>query len=169
MKSIVLALGIIFVSFQAAANSAPAPVEFNAKAGDTVTTSNNVFTAEELGAVDRYFPFALPDKLHPKVEEIKIITWATTFLCPLLGAFVSDASLDSAPENKDLWTTAIIHFIASWAAAVTVVGLLFTCVDALYLAPVAVLTTWHRAYGGKMSKKSKAHAATAPPSMAMAY
>ncbi|MFH1809951.1 MAG: hypothetical protein ABIJ09_14495 [Pseudomonadota bacterium] len=116
--------------------------------------------------MEQYFPLSLNDGLHEAVEDIKVMTFVLNIL-PFGGLWGPLVTLpDDQPEiNSDILLSALIPWFAGWGIAVGfsmvgtvlaiptgglcgivgclgLVGLLPAC----YMAPIAVLHAWDRAY-----------------------
>lgn len=116
--------------------------------------------------MDHYFPFVLPDGLSEPVDEIVVLTFVLNILP--FGALWAPLILlpDDAPDiNTDILLSALIPWIAGWGIAVGfgMVGAVLSIptagicgvvsclgivglVPACYMAPIAVLQAWDRAY-----------------------
>lgn len=125
-----------------------------------------------------YFPFTLPDNLHPALEEDLVVLWLVhAILGWAAGPLWIPSAIAKVDTGDDYQTEAIINWlihtiplVANAIAYVPIVGwaiFVLNCVQYFYLYPVATFSqvTYHATGGGGGKRKRKKSALKDLPGM----
>jgi len=117
---------------------------------------------EEVGFIDKYYPFVLADNLHPEIEDNLVVVW---LLSALLWEFAGALWIPKAMVGLDVddefmsealvgWLIHLVPLALTFTGILSWLGAIYWIAASAYLSPVHIINTYNRHIVGGGKKKS---------------